>query len=235
MNCIIIDDEKLARTVIKTLCKEMESLQVVDEFPNALQAIKFLNENEIDLIFLDIHMPDFTGFDFVKTLKNPPQVILTTSDPNFALEAFQYECIVDYLLKPVTFDRFERAIQKVMKKKALEVKSLENERKETYSNDFYVNIDRRLIKIDLPSIYLIEAKGDYINIKTDDKNYIVHSTLKKIEEKLPDSLFLKVHRSYIINLKKIIDIEDNSVLIKRDIVPVSRSKRPELMKRLNLL
>ncbi|CAA0181366.1 LytR/AlgR family response regulator transcription factor [Tenacibaculum maritimum] len=235
MNCIIIDDEKLARTVIKTLCKEMESLQVVDEFPNALQAIKFLNENEIDLIFLDIHMPDFTGFDFVKTLKNPPQVILTTSDPNFALEAFQYECIVDYLLKPVTFDRFERAIQKVMKKKALEVKSLENERKETYSNDFYVNIDRRLIKIDLPSIYLIEAKGDYINIKTDDKNYIVHSTLKKIEEKLPDSLFLKVHRSYIINLKKIIDIEDNSVLIKRDVVPVSRSKRPELMKRLNLL
>ncbi|MFL0123115.1 LytTR family DNA-binding domain-containing protein, partial [Tenacibaculum maritimum] len=208
MNCIIIDDEKLARTVIKTLCKEMKSLQVVDEFPNALQAIKFLNENEIDLIFLDIHMPDFTGFDFVKTLKNPPQVILTTSDPNFALEAFQYECIVDYLLKPVTFDRFERAIQKVMKKKALEVKSLENERKETYSNDFYVNIDRRLIKIDLPSIYLIEAKGDYINIKTDDKNYIVHSTLKKIEEKLPDSLFLKVHRSYIINLKKIIDIED---------------------------
>ncbi|CAA0204920.1 Two-component system response regulatory protein, LytTR family [Tenacibaculum maritimum] len=235
MNCIIIDDEKLARTVIKTLCKEMKSLQIVDEFPNALQAIKFLNENEIDLIFLDIHMPDFTGFDFVKTLKNPPQVILTTSDPNFALEAFQYECIVDYLLKPVTFDRFERAIQKVMKKKALEVKSLENERKETYSNDFYVNIDRRLIKIDLPSIYLIEAKGDYINIKTDDKNYIVHSTLKKIEEKLPDSLFLKVHRSYIINLKKIIDIEDNSVLIKRDVVPVSRSKRPELMKRLNLL
>ncbi|MFL0061143.1 LytR/AlgR family response regulator transcription factor [Tenacibaculum maritimum] len=235
MNCIIIDDEKLARTVIKTLCKEMKSLQVVDEFPNALQAIKFLNENEIDLIFLDIHMPDFTGFDFVKTLKNPPQVILTTSDPNFALEAFQYECIVDYLLKPVTFDRFERAIQKVVKKKALEVKSLENERKETYSNDFYVNIDRRLIKIDLPSIYLIEAKGDYINIKTDDKNYIVHSTLKKIEEKLPDSLFLKVHRSYIINLKKIIDIEDNSVLIKRDVVPVSRSKRPELMKRLNLL
>ncbi|CAA0162875.1 LytR/AlgR family response regulator transcription factor [Tenacibaculum maritimum] len=235
MNCIIIDDEKLARTVIKTLCKEMKSLQIVEEFPNALQAIKFLNENEIDLIFLDIHMPDFTGFDFVKTLKNPPQVILTTSDPNFALEAFQYECIVDYLLKPVTFDRFERAIQKVVKKKALEVKSLENERKETYSNDFYVNIDRRLIKIDLPSIYLIEAKGDYINIKTDDKNYIVHSTLKKIEEKLPDSLFLKVHRSYIINLKKIIDIEDNSVLIKRDVVPVSRSKRPELMKRLNLL
>ena len=98
-----------------------------------------------------------------------------------------------------------------------------------------MNIDRRLIKIDLPQIYLIEAKGDYIHIKTEDKNYVVHSTLKKIEEKLPESLFLKVHRSYIINVKKIIDIEDNSVLIKKDVIPVSRSKRPELMKRLDLL
>jgi len=107
-------------------------------------------------------------------------------------------------------------------------------RKKT-KNDFYVNIDRRLIKINLPSIYLIEAKGDYINIKTEEKNYIVHSTLKKIEEKLPKSNFLKVHRSYIINLKNIIDIEDNSVLIKKDVIPVSRSNRPELMKTLDLL
>ena len=99
----------------------------------------------------------------------------------------------------------------------------------------YINIDRRLIKIVFDTIYLIEAKGDYILIKTEDKNYTVHSTLKKIEEKLPDHLFLKVHRSYIINIKKIIDIEDNSVLIARDVIPISRSNRPELMKRLNLL
>ena len=99
----------------------------------------------------------------------------------------------------------------------------------------YVNIDRRLIKIEILSIYLIEAKGDYIQIKTDTKNYTVHSTLKKIEEKLPKDLFLKVHRSYIINLKRIIDIEDNSVLIAKDVIPVSRSNRSELMKRLNLL
>ena len=102
-------------------------------------------------------------------------------------------------------------------------------------NDLYVNIDRRLIKIDIPSIYLVEAKGDYINVKTNAQNYTVHSTLKKIEEKLPQTLFLKVHRSYIINIKEIIDIEDNSVLIKKDLVPVSRSNRPELMKKLNLL
>lgn len=236
MNSIIIDDEKLARSIIKALCNEKEAINVVGEFPNALQAIKYLNENKVDLIFLDIHMPDFTGFDFVKTLKNPPQIILTTSDPQFAIEAFQYDCIVDYLLKPITAERFDKAIEKSLNKKDLEVKSTQTTTAvPEHSNDFYVNIDRRLIKIDLPSIYLIEAKGDYINIKTEGKDYVVHSTLKKIEEKLPDSLFLKVHRSYIINVKKIIDIEDNSVLIKKNVIPVSRSKRPELMKRLDLL
>jgi len=171
--------------------------------------------------------------DFIKTLKNPPKIILTTSDPKFAIEAFEYDFIVDYLLKPLESSRFQKAIKKANNKK-LEPQQTVLKSEDT-SNDFYVNIDRRLIKIDLPSIYLVEAKGDYINIKTEDKHYKVHSTLKKIEEKLPDALFLKIHRSYIINLKKIIDIEDNSVLIKKDVIPVSRSKRPELMKRLDLL
>lgn len=234
MNCIIIDDESMARAIIKTLCSDIPSLKVKEEFSDAIQAIKYLNENAIDLIFLDIHMPNFSGLDFIKTLKNPPKVIFTTSDPKFALEAFEYHFIADYLLKPVEFPRFEKAIKKAQKLILADTKEITTKTKPV-KNDFYVNIDRRLIKIDLPSIYLIQAKGDYINIKTEEKNYIVHSTLKKIEEKLPDSLFLKVHRSYIINVKKIIDIEDNSVLIKKDVVPVSRSKRPELMKRLDLL
>ena len=236
MNCIIIDDESTARTIIEQLCSQVKSLNLVEEFPNAIQAIKYLNQNEVDLIFLDIHMPDFTGFDFIETLKNPPKIILTTSDPKFAIQAFEYDCIVDYLVKPITLPRFEKAIQKAenasVKSKA---KDVDDKVELSSVNDLYVNIDRRLIKIDIPSIYLIEAKGDYIHIKTEDKNYTVHSTLKKIEDKLPESIFLKVHRSFVINFSKIIDIEDNSVLIKRDVVPVSRSKRPELMKRLNLL
>lgn len=234
MDCIIIDDEETARVIIKTLCNEIENLTIIDEFPNAIQAIKFLNENEIDLIFLDIHMPDFNGLDFIKALKNPPKIILTTSDTKFAIEAFEYDCIIDYLLKPIEISRFEKATLKAKKHQAIKISNTNNNALD-HKNDFYVNIDRRLIKIDLPQIYLIEAKGDYIHIKTEDKNYVVHSTLKKIEEKLPESLFLKVHRSYIINVKKIIDIEDNSVLIKKDVIPVSRSKRPELMKRLDLL
>ncbi|WP_299886051.1 LytTR family DNA-binding domain-containing protein [uncultured Lacinutrix sp.] len=236
MNCIIIDDETTARVIINQLCSQIKELNVLEEFPNAIQAMKYLNQNEVDLIFLDIHMPDFTGFDFIQSLKNPPKIILTTSDSKFAIDAFEYDCIVDYLVKPILLPRFEKAIQKAKNFSIKEEHTVLNTNTETSSgNDLYINIDRRLIKIDIPSIYLIEAKGDYINVKTEDKNYTVHSTLKKIEEKLPEDLFLKVHRSYVINIKKIIDIEDNSVLIKKDVIPVSRSNRPELMKRLNLL
>ena len=237
MNCIIIDDEATARAIISQVCTNVSSLNVLEAFPNAMQAIKYLNQNEVDLIFLDIHMPDFTGFDFIDTIKNPPKIVLTTSDPNFAIQAFGYDCIVDYLVKPITPERFQKAIDKAVAIKPLSspVKVSSNQLETSSGNDLYVNIDRRLIKIDIPSIYLVEAKGDYIQVKTENQNYTVHSTLKKIEEKLPDNLFLKVHRSFIINVDKIIDIEDNSVLIKKDVIPVSRSNRPELMKRLNLL
>lgn len=234
MDCIVIDDEQMARVIIRTLCSEIKILNLVKEFSGAIEAMKYLNENTVDLIFLDIHMPNFSGLDFIKTLKNPPKIIFTTSDPKFAIEAFEYDFIADYLLKPIELPRFEKAIKKAQKLQLADIKT-EPKKEVAVKNDFYVNIDRRLIKIDLSSIYLIKAKGDYIDIKTEEKNYVVHSTLKKIEEKLPDSLFLKVHRSYIINVKKIIDIEDNSVLIKKDVVPVSRSNRPELMKRLDLL
>lgn len=236
MNCIIIDDESTARAIINQLSTQAEHLNVLGEFPNALQAIKYLNHNEVDLVFLDIHMPDFTGFDFIQTLKNPPRIILTTSDSKFATQAFEYDCIVDYLVKPIALPRFLKAVQKAENTDLKGSEKNKQENTETNNgNDLYVNINRRLIKIDIPGIYLVEAKGDYINIKTEDKNYAVHSTLKKIGDKLPESVFLKVHRSYIINVNKIIDIEDNSVLIKKDVIPVSRSKRKELIRRLNLL
>ncbi|KQC33361.1 LytR family transcriptional regulator [Nonlabens sp. YIK11] len=238
MKCIIVDDEAAARTIVGHLCSQTDNLKVLEEFPNAMQAIKFLNKNEVDLIFLDIHMPDFTGFDFIDTLKNPPKIILTTSDKNFAIEAFSYECIVDYLVKPITLPRFQKAVLKaenfVTPVEDLPV-ATQKTKVDPAEKEMYVNIDRRLIKIEFDKVQLIEAKGDYILIKTEDKNYTVHSTLKKIQEKLPDSSFLKVHRSYIINFRKIIDIEDNSVLIAKNVVPISRSNRPELMKRLNLL
>lgn len=230
MRSIIIDDEATARSIIEHLSSKNDSIQPIASFPNAIEAIKYLNQEDIELIFLDIHMPAFTGFDFIQTLKNPPKIIITTSDKNYALDAFEYDCIIDYLVKPITQERFDKAVKKA-KSKTLNTTNVES----SETNDLYVNIDRRLVKINIPDIYFIQAKGDYIKIVTEEKNHIVHATLKKIEDRLPDVIFLKVHRSYIINTKKIIDIEDNSVLIKQDIVPVSRSNRSELMRRLNLL
>jgi len=239
MKCIIIDDEGMARAIIGQMIANHPGLTLDEEFSGAIPAIKYLNQNQADLIFLDIHMPDFTGFDFIQTIKNPPAIVLVTSDKNFAIDAFEYDCIVDYLVKPITEERFLKAVEKAARKKELPARPQASQQKEDLPKDtaaeFYVNIDRRLIKIDIPTINVVEAKGDYIHIKTENKNYIVHSTLKKIEEKLPPSLFLKVHRTYIINTKKIVDIEDSSVLIGKDVIPVSRANRPELMKRLNML
>ena len=235
MNCIIIDDEEMARAIIEKMIGRTTQLNLLQEFSNALHAIKYLNQNEVDLIFLDIHMPDFTGFDFIQTIKNPPKIILVTSDKNFAIEAFEYECIIDYLVKPIAEDRFQKAILKANAIPSHATIIANKGANEDNANEFYINIDRRLIKIEFALVNIIEAKGDYIHIKTENKNYVVHSTLKKIEEKLPKDLFLKVHRSFIINTKKIIDIEDNSFLIDKNLIPVNRAKIAYFMKRLYLL
>ena len=236
MNCIIIDDEAAARAIVAQLCSKLPEMDVIDEFSSAIEAIKFLNQHTVDLVFLDIHIPGFSGFDFVQTLKNPPKIVLITSDTNFAIAAYEYEAIIDYLVKPLTFERFEKSIQKVKNSIARKVVD-ENKDGDTahLGQELYINIDRRLIKLKYDEIQLIEAKGDYIDVKTESKTYRVHNTLKKIKEKLPEQLFLQIHRSFIINFTKIIDIEDNSVLIEKNVIPISRSNRPELMRRLNLL
>ena len=235
MNSIVIDDEETFRAIIEQLADNNSDVNIQASFSNAMEAIKYLNSNSVDLIFLDIHMPDFDGFDFIRTIKNPPRIILTTADKNFALEAFEYECIIDYFVKPISQQRFDKGIKRTMALYQESVATYKNPVPDESVNDLYINIDRRLIKVDIPTIKIVEARGDYILLKTDTKNYTVHSTLKKIEDKLPKEVFLKVHRSFVINTKKIIDIQDNSVLIGKDIIPVSRSNRSELMRRLNRL
>jgi len=235
MKCIIIDDDETARLILKQHCLNTSNLQVLSEFSSAIDAIKYLNSNDVDLIFLDIYMPSFSGFDFIKTLNKSPKIVLTTSDKNLALEAFEFKNVIDYLVKPITKQRFEKSFEKVVSLSKTEDSTNTKENLNKKSDYLYVSVDRRLVNVHIPSIYLIEAKGDYINIKTDGKNYIVHSTLKKIEDKLPEELFFKVHRSFIINTSEIVDIEDNSVVVRKEVVPVSRSNKGILMDKLNLL
>ncbi len=237
MNCIIIDDELTARAIVAELCESCEDLKVIGQFSNAVEALKFLPHHQVDVIFLDIHMPMLTGFDFIETLQTPPRIVLTTSDTNFAIAAYSYPFIVDYLVKPITHGRFQKTMVKLQHTEYAPVTDEEREGVGAVPKEdhLYINIDRRLIKLKFKDILLIEAKGDYIEIKTTESFYRVHSTLKKIKEKLPQSLFMQIHRSYIINYTKIIDIQDNSVLIERNVIPISRSNRPSLMQRLNLL
>ena len=189
MTCIIIDDEATARAIVAHHCSKVANLDVIEEFDNAIDGLKFLNQQNIE-------------------------IVLTTSDTEFAIEAYEYEAIVDYLVKPITDERFEKSIQKIKNSfvKSPTQKTSDNSSSEI-GDDLYINIDRRLIKLNFNEILVIEAKGDYIDIKTETKEYHVHTTLKKIKEKLPEKLFLQIHRSFIINFSKIIDIEDNSVLI----------------------
>jgi len=236
MDCIIIDDESTAREIIKQLCSNQENINIVREFADAISAIKFLNENNIDLIFLDIHMPDFNGIDFIKTLKNPPQLILTTSDPNFAASAFEFDFIIDYLLKPIDMTRFQNAIARAENR--LLIKPKDNTREKIFENQekyLYVNINKGLKKINLNDILFIEAKGDYIIIVKEKERTIVHSSLKKILEVLPDIAFIQVHRSYIININHIVDIKDNGVNVVKNIIPIGRQYKSKLFQQLNLL
>ncbi len=236
MNCIIVDDEATARAIVSKMCSDTQNMNVLEEFSSAIDAIKFLNKQSVDVVFLDIHMPTFTGFDFVETLKESPKIVLVTSDKELATQAFEYENIVDYLVKPITQERFNKSVSKIttaLNNQTI-LNSVENKPLKQ-NNELFINIDHRLIKLKFDEILLIKALGDYINIKTEKEDYKVHTTLKKIKEKLPQNTFVQTHRSYIINFTKIIDIEDNSVLIAKNVVPISRSSRPELMQHLNLL
>jgi DNA-binding LytR/AlgR family response regulator len=243
MKCIIIDDEIMARAIISELITSRTEHVVEAEFDSAIEAIKYLNKKKVDLIFLDIHMPDFNGFDFIDSLKHNVKIVLITSDKEFAITAFEYDNVVDYLVKPISEERFDKAIKKLnninndnINATNLIPKSNNKEKiSEDFESSFYINIGKRLIKIDTNSILYFQAKGDYVTIKTESNNYVMHNTLKKIENKLPTGMFFKSHRSYLINTKKIIDIEENTVLIGKDVVPVSRRNRPQLMKSLKLL
>lgn len=235
MTCIIVDDEASARKIIRKLCSQETDLEIIAEFENAMDALRFLNREAVDLAFLDIHMPAFSGFDLLETIRKPLKVVLTTSDEKFALESYEYVPVVDYLVKPITAARFSKALEKVRQHSGQFRKSEVETAAQPGVQDLYVNIDRRLVRIRLDDILVVEAQGDYILLKTEKEITRVHTTLKSLQDKLPEDRFLQVHRSFVINYTRIVDIEDNSAVIGKNVVPISRAKRPELMKRINLL
>ncbi|WP_424494874.1 LytR/AlgR family response regulator transcription factor [Salinimicrobium sp. GXAS 041] len=240
MKCILIDDEELPRVILKQLIGEVPKLELVESFQRPEDALRYLNHHEdIALIFLDVSMPGFNGFEFIQTLKTVPAIILVTAHKDHAVTAFEYDNVVDYLLKPVTGERLRKAVEKASRHyRDNQISQNELGRKQneyTEGQDLYIQNDKKLVKIDIRDILLIEAKGNYILIKTSSGNYITYSSLKNIESKLPSNIFIRIHRSFLINFSKIVDIQDNSVLINKEVVPVSRRYKPSLLKRLNKL
>ncbi|MEI7509398.1 MAG: LytTR family DNA-binding domain-containing protein [Flavobacterium sp.] len=235
MNCIIIDDEEFSREITALLVSRVEKIKLLGSFSDAIDALKFINssEEDIDLVLLDIHMPNFSGIDFIKTIKHPFQIILITFDSKFGSEAYNYDYVADYLIKPITEERFNKAMERVERKIKLTQKILVET--DESAKDIYININKRLIKIEINTISYIKANGDYVLIKSDSENFIVHTTLKKIEQKLPKSIFVKTHRSYLVNKQRIIDIKDYTVLIGKEVIPIGKKNREELFKNINLL
>ncbi len=235
MQCMIVEDELMARRSLERLCGRISELEVVRVCESAEEALKALKDIEVDLLFLDVEMPGLSGLELLDHVTIMPQIIFTTSKKEYAFEAFQYEA-TDYVQKPVRFPRLKQAVQKAYKIFEDSNKTAETGQIEAgEAEEIYIKDSNRYIKITYADILYIEISGDYATIFTPKNRHVVHSTLKNLQQKLPQNRFMKIHRSFIVNLSKIVDIEDNSLLVGDKIIPVSRSNKPKLMERLNLL
>jgi DNA-binding LytR/AlgR family response regulator len=227
LNCLIVDDEPVARNGMEEYVKEVDFLNLVGKCENPLKASAYLKEHKIDLMLLDIHMPKITGIEFLKTLKDPPMVILTTAFSEYALEGYSLD-IIDYLVKPVSFDRFLRAVQK-----ASDFHALKHQSKNSDQGYFFVKCDSKYERINFSDVLFVESLQNYVVIHTLEKKYITYLTLSAVEEQLPGAQFIKIHKSYFISMNKVKAIEGNEiVLINGHHVPISRALKDDVMNRI---
>lgn len=232
IKCLVVDDEPPARQVIRHYIEQVPSLQMTGECENALQAFTFLQTEAVDLMFLDIRMPQLNGNDFLKTLSNPPKVIFTTAYPEYAIEGFELDA-VDYLVKPVKFERFLKSIQKVFALSTLKHTAESAAPIEKKSEPFvYFRADRKMIKVMLDDIFYIESMKDYIKIVTRLGTVITKQSISSVEAMLPERSFVRVHRSYIVSLNKIKSFTNELMEIDKAEIPIGKLYRNEVIKML---
>lgn len=229
IKALIVDDEPLALDILETYMEQVPEIELAGRCANALEAREFLKTAQVDVLFLDIQMPGLTGIDFVKTLAKPPAVVFTTAYPNFAHEGFELNAL-DYLLKPISFDRFLKAIEKIKAK--LAITQPENASNQTASDYIFVKADKKFIKVNFSDILYVEGLKDYVIIKTTTGRIITLQTMKSLEDRLPKSTFMRIHRSYIVNIRRINAILGNLIEIgeKNDLkqIPIGKNYRDEL-------
>ena len=227
--CIIVDDEPLAIKVIKNHLQSFEDIEIVAECSNVIDTDKILRDNKIDLIFLDIEMPKVSGFEFLKSLKKQPKVIIVTAYRNYALKGYEYD-IVDYLLKPVSFDRFYKAINKFYKQqKDTDIQVFEEAAK-AGKPFVYFNEDKTIHKIHLEDIKYLESFREYIKVHTSDKAVMTKLPISKIEEKLKDHEFIRIHKSFVVSVQKITSFNSRVIYIGENELPIGRTYKDAVMK-----
>ena len=225
---IIIDDEPLARNVIKEYAKKISTLNIIGECDDAICAHQILQTKKADLIFLDINMPKLSGIEFLKNLKNPPLVIFTTAYSEYAMEGYELN-IIDYLKKPFSFERFCKAYFRAEEMYLLKQSATNNEVIEKQSDFIFIKSDKKSIKVNISNIMYIEGLGDYIKIFLNDKKLVTNLSMKKIENLLPTTQFYRIHKSYIIAIDKVESIEGNMVKINNTRLPIGNSYRQDFM------
>ena len=221
MKCLVVDDEPLARKGLEDFISQTPFLEHTQSFSSAIETIEFLKSNTIDILFLDIQMPDVTGIELLHALTNPPQVIFTTAHREFALEGFELN-VVDFLLKPYSYSRFLRAVNKVASANEKENKQQEQR------HHIFIKCDGMIVKILIDDITFIETAKDYVQIHTVHDKYLTLVSLKLIEEELPKEKFIRVHRYYLVALKHITKLEGNLIYINQHRITISRALRNQV-------
>lgn len=234
VKCVIIDDEPIARDIIKDYVQRISELEIIAEFSKPMEALTFLNDNKTDLLFLDINMPEINGIHFAKSLSNPPAVIFTTAYREYAANGFELQA-VDYLVKPIPFDRFLKAVNHYfyLRGKSVEITTAEIQ-KIAESEFFLLKDNKKIHKVFLNDIKYVESDGDYIRFYLQNRKLMIRGSLSSMEVTLPASMFIRIHNSYMINLKKVNAITLSSVEIEGTELPISRSYKEKVLKILNI-
>lgn len=231
VKCLIVDDEPMARDVLRRYIEKIPSLHLIREFANAIDASVFIQEHPVDLVFLDIQMPQLTGTDFVRSLRNSPKIIFTTAYKEYALEGFELD-VVDYLLKPIRFDRFLKAVNKTLPQKLVESNADNSNISDNRENlsFIYLRADRKMIRVLLEDILYVESDRDYVKVFTRNGPLITRQTISSIEAMLSENKFLRIHRSFIVSLSQIKSFTNELVEIGNKELPIGKLYRNNFLK-----
>jgi two-component system LytT family response regulator len=233
MKCIVVDDNRMARTAIRLMIEQVDFLELVHECESPVDAFNILQKEEIDLVFLDVEMPEMSGMELIKNLERRPLFILISAKKEYAVEAFELH-VADYIIKPVSLARFTMAVSRA--KELFDTRKRQNDNTGSGDKEYiFARANGVLAKIKIDDIKYVQALGDYVSIYTSNKHYTVHSTLKGMEEKLPKNKFYRLHRSYLVAIDQIETVEENTAYVGKQNLPIGEQFKKGLLQKLNLI